>query len=479
MFPIFIKEKRSDILYYLIILLISIIVTNLTSKNINIIYFSFLLFLFWRSKNDYFWLEVFFVIAFGLGGLFGSTTDLFVIGPIKLSLLPVFSIIAYIKHLKTPIKIKTYFSKPIILYFIYLFFLMFLGFVVIGNSGGGRTGVRYYYYTFVLLLYLPFVITIPKIISNYGKLLQFSKLVFISVFINLIGQFITIFFSKPVTALIDPNIYLSIGYYGENIRPMFGAFQSYLGMMLSLYFYLKKEQFFNRNYLIIIYLVSIFSIFITATRGWIIAFVIVLISAFMINKSMKLIKVLLIVTIVSLLLYYNLSMVKNQVYDVLLRMETLKYIVKGDLTAGGTNWRLTTRSDKVMAVFYKSPIIGNGFSFEAMEKNDQHVGHQNILMAGGIIGYAIILYFWIYLVYQIYECYRRTKNQNMKNAKAILLLIPFFLGLFIIHSSSTSLFGYLIYVHGTGNFFFIIIVLSLFNTLINETYKNVKLMEYK
>jgi hypothetical protein len=53
-----------------------------------------------------------------------------------------------------------------------------------------------------------------------------------------------------------------------------------------------------------------------------------------------------------------------------------------------------------------------------------------------------------------------------------LKLIPFFLmALFLIHSTSTALFGYSVYVKAYGNMLWIVIVISLINKILNEYYE--------
>ena len=137
-------------------------------------------------------------------------------------------------------------------------------------------------------------------------------------------------------------------------------------------------------------------------------------------------------------------------------------LAKGDLSAGGTNSRLSTRHDKVMEVFYKYPIFGGGFSTEVMDKTDQHVGNQNILMAGGIIGYLIVLYFWIYYINKVLKI-RNKLSLNNKYRNGLSFMIVIFFSTILIHSSSTSLYGYIAFLKGGSKIIQITIIYVILN----------------
>lgn len=468
-------QKKTDIIYYILIMGITLVVNNFTNQSVKLLYYLIILFIFIQSKNSIIWLVIFFSVIMSIGEFFASTKYFFSSGPLKISLLPLFSIAALIKHHNISFNDHNIFKKPFKIYVIYLIFLLLYGFLILGNSGNGIYGTNYYAHTVIFIIVFPLFYTIQKMIKNYSDLLRLVNLIFISVLINLIGQIITIYFKKTFIDIVGVGRTIVDDRYGQHIvRPWSGVFHCYIAFIMGIYFYLKKEKYFSSNYLILVAATSLLSIVFSVTRGWIIAFGIVLITTVFIVGNIKYIRLVIIMMILSMISYLIVPTIKTQIDKVIRRFETIELILEGDLTGGGTVSRLTTRHDNVMRLFYKRPIIGSGFSKEAMDRNDMHVGNQNILMSGGIIGYGIILYFWLYFFYQIVKTRVKLTNANITEAKAISLLIPALLGLLTIHSSSTFLFAYINYVQGLEKLFFVAIIFAIFNRMLLETNKLIK-----
>lgn len=466
------KQKINDAQQYIFILFITLIINNFTGQYIKLIYYTTLLFIFYRSKKDFLWLAVFFSVIMSIGSFYADTKYFFELGPVKISLLPLFSIAAVLKYVKNRIRMENLFKKPFKIYFIYLVFLIIYGFLVKGNSGHGIEGTNYYAHTLMFLLAFPLFITIPKILNRYDDILRFTNLLTIAVFINIFGQFITIIMNKTFLELVGIGETFIDDRFGQYIvRAASGAHINFIVLIVGLYFFLKKEKYFKNHYLVLVVCISFISVIFSVTRGWIIAFGIVLISTVFITGNIKYIRTLFIIMVINALAYIAFPVIKAQTDKVIRRMETIELILEGDLTGGGTVSRLTTRHEKVMRLFYDSPIIGSGFSQEAMDNMDQHVGNQNILMSGGVIGYSIILYFWIYFIHSVLNTRNQIIRHNKTEAKAIMVFIPALLGLLTIHSSSTFLFAYVNYVQGSNNLFFMAIIFAFFNTILIEVKK--------
>lgn len=464
------KGKKIDKapLFFAGLLILTAMVLYFTPKLIQTAYFVIILVIFWKTKFDYLWLVFALVMTQDIGGAFYSlTSDIVKIGPVEVSYLYLFTIVSFLKYYKEPNKSVFLFKKPVIIYLVYLFFLMFLGFFIYGNDGGGRSGLRYYFLTFFFLITALNLFTVPKILNSFEKIKKFASLIFVAIILNLIGQIFHVLNGAPLYLKFGDvtSGYREIDFVEKLVRPVWGHAIILIGISLAMFFYLTKNNNFKKGYLNIIILVSILSVFIGATRGWIISLSFLLI-AFL--TQIKLSKSVLIISVSVAVLYIMLSLnssVRVQFSNVFERLSTLEKLAKGDLTAGGTNVRLTTRSHKVMEVFYMHPIFGTGFSNEGMDKNDQHVGNQNILMAGGLVGFLIILYFWIYIIHAVIK-YRNRLSYLNKYKRGLVFIISILITSLLIHSSSTSLYGYLAYVKSNPKFFFVIIFITILNQLL-------------
>lgn len=459
------KSKfNNEIIQFLSLLILTTIVLYYTPSIVQTVYFFSLLFLFWKSKKDYFWLAFTFVIVKDIGGIFyEQTLNILKVGPLELSFLFLFTIVAFVKQFGKHKKINFLLRKPFKVYLFYLFFLMYLGFLIYGNDGGGKSGLRYYFTTSFFLIYMLNIYSVPRILDSMQKVELFAKLIFVCLFINLLGQIFHItngapFYAKFGQVVVDRP---DINYMDKLVRPVWGHTIIFLGIISAMFFYLTKNKTFKNNYLLVIILVSLVSVFIGATRGWIIALTSLLLGFLFLNKINKSISILIFSTAFFAILFSTSSIVRIQSTKVFDRLTTLEKLVGGDATAGGTNLRLTTRHNKVMNVFYKYPVFGGGFSTEAMKKNDMHVGNQNILMSGGIIGYLIIVYFWMYYIYKVLII-RKKLSINNKYRSGLYFMIVILFATILIHSSSTSLYGYLAYIRGK------IFIIAILFTILNQ-----------
>jgi len=455
----------NEVIQFISLFILSALVIYFTPSVVQTGYFLLLLLFFWRSEKDYFWLALIYVIGKDAGGIFNHLTEeVLKVGPINLSLIFLFSIVAFVKVYRKHKKVNFLFKKPFKLYLFYLFFLIYLGLLIYGNEGGGKSGFRYYFQIFIFLIYLLNFYSIPRILNSLTKIEGFIKLIFITLFLNLLGQIYHILKGIPLFIKYgspDKEFYLR-DFAEILVRPVWGHVFILIGAISAMLFYLTKNERFKESYLLVIISLCMVSVFIGATRGWIIALSFMLIGFLLINNKFKSFKFLFIGLSFIGILFISSFVVRNQISKVYDRLTTLEDLAKGDLSAGGTNSRLSTRHDKVMEVFYKYPIFGGGFSTEVMDKTDQHVGNQNILMAGGIIGYLIVLYFWIYYINKVLKI-RNKLSLNNKYRNGLSFMIVIFFSTILIHSSSTSLYGYIAFLKGGSKIIQITIIYVILN----------------
>jgi O-antigen ligase len=124
-----------------------------------------------------------------------------------------------------------------------------------------------------------------------------------------------------------------------------------------------------------------------------------------------------------------------------MRLSSIQLLISGDLTAGGTLQRLDVRMPKVMNKFWESPIIGWGFSNGFQEYKDGHVGHANILLNIGLLGYVFINIIYLKICIKTKKIIQN-REVLMKEGRAPLVYLFGLFSIFIIHSSSTQFWGY-------------------------------------
>lgn len=439
------------------------------------VFFLIMSYLFLKSKKNYFWLAYFFVVIMGIGGFFTKLTDNVIeLGAVDINLLFLYSFVSLIKVKRDKLEAPYFLKNHINVWIFYMVVLLYIGLLLIGNSGGGKSGYRYYYLITLMLPALTLLYTTYRFIPNEQALLNFSRLIFLVVFINVIGQFVHLLVGQPVYMFFAK----SQGMYEDEVimkdftkkllRPAWGATTMILAFFLAIYWQINKRHKFKQLYLSLIVFLTIFSIFITATRGWIIAMFFFIMSALYfvsMKNKLKILKIIFGFFLLFFIAYASSETVQIQTEKVVLRLATLEDLAKGDLSAGGTNSRLTNRNDPVMKLFYKRPIFGSGFSAEGLSTNDQHVGNQNILMSGGVVGFLIFVFLWTFIIRTVLRVHKENK-WNKSYRGETLLLIPFFISLFIIHSSSMSIFGYIAYIKHPSKLLLIGVVFAIMNQII-------------
>ena len=470
---------RSDLINFLLWIGLAFVSANFLPNIASLLVIAFLAYRYINSKDNLLYFTVFIILISDLAGLFGkSFNNLVSFSLIDLNLIQVFIFINYIKlFFQWKNRPVLHFKKALIVYLFYFLVLIILGFFV-GVESSGKSGLRHYFFIANILLLVPIFIVLPYNLRGNNFSLRLSNLLFIVVFINLMGQIIMLLWGVPLAQILnpDPTYRITAGdtnYIQEALRPILAPWLMLLALFLSFLSIAGKSVHFKKNYLYIIVFLSFMSIFITATRGWILAFIIFIgISSMLYSvKEGRRIALLAFVSLaLFVVLYFTSSLFRVQIGKSFERFATVELILEGDISAGGTSIRHIRGAD-VMEGFYESPIIGLGFSSDSLDLSDQHVGNQMILLSGGIIGMIIILYLLIYIVLKSLKInnYLLSSGTSFGKYYGELKLIPAFIAsLFFIHSTSTALFGYSIYTKAYGNMLWVVISFSLINLIINE-----------
>jgi len=395
---------------------------------------------FYRSKKDYFWFALVFIAESQPGSLFILTDvkhSFSILQNTPLGLLyfwMVFIIIAFIKSLKSRIEHPFFLNNVILVMLIYIGMLMLIFKMRKLSDFGG----------FIpwLLLYI-----IPRSFKSQSDYKRFFNLIFAfvgfvlmtQIYFLLIGHDINLMLGGKLKTILPDR---TIEDAAQALRPVAGITIPFFSIIGSVLLLLYKKTGISKNYLYIILITSMFSIFLSATRGWIIAALLIFMSYLFISfKNPFGLLSKFIVPIVLLLVLFNfIPSLKKQSEMAFARIETILNLAEGDVTAGGTLSRIDERSPRVMKKFWESPIFGFGDSSEATPFSDPHVGNQNLLLHMGILGFLIYIMLWLTFTIKLF--YREKSLSNGNEYKHLpMMMIAALMSIIVIHSSSSQWFG--------------------------------------
>jgi O-antigen ligase len=212
----------------------------------------------------------------------------------------------------------------------------------------------------------------------------------------------------------------------------------------------SKRNIFSEKYMNFVILAAYLNIFLSGTRGLIIALTIGLIifALFVDNRfflRLRFLPVMIIVVVLAL----TVPVFQNQLDAVLFRANTMTLLAAGDISAGKSTSRIDKYSPPVINKFLEFPIFGWGFSDEARATANNHVGMPTLLMQVGVVGFLFITYFWWKLFSVPISINKKLSNTNPYK-KGLLALTVALLIILIIHSTSGQQFSYMIGFYGSS-----------------------------
>lgn len=438
--------KIKDYQLLIALLLISFVSVYFTPAMFNRLAFLVILAAAYRTRGDYVYLVWFFIINDAPGRLFSAGTfeaariPLYpIMGGISISFQELFILLYIFKYLNLK-KIPPFIFKRE-----FTWFLVF-GIIVAAISFPLGMSFDNLIRTFRFLLPWTMVIIIPTFFYSRKILIRASLLIFPMVFLAFFSQIYNYFTGSYLDNFIrgTASSYL-LGVKGEAGRFYSAIFITLFSIIQSLYFIFNRKNEISKNYLGSIVFIGIFTILLTAARGWIIASFILLLGILILFGFAKKITIWIRLLIVSAVIFWIASsqfpILQRQLDASFQRLTTLEVLARGDITAGGTLQRLDVRSPRVMHKFWESPFIGWGFSDDYYDYQDGHVGNQNILLNVGILGYVYVTGLFIYFCLKIWKLARK-KEILILEGKAPLIFMLGLIFVFIIHASSTQFWGY-------------------------------------
>jgi O-antigen ligase len=443
-----IKDQLRLILFYVGTILVVYGMPRLGAPDI-IIQLIFLLIIVaaYKTRDDIFWFAWYFALVNAPGGLFSSRSGVGFTIPnyylpmgIGLGFSDLFVVMYIVKTLKTINKSGFVFNRQIWLFISIALVYFGLSFVI---------GVSFSQIVGTVRMIIPWfwLLIIPRYINGKGDIRRLYMLLVPFFTMAFIGLFYSYFSGQPLVNAISGLSAHRNGMEeaGNRLFRIFSAhFINFFLLVMSLYYLSQKKIVLNRNLLIAITFIGSMSLFLAASRGWILGLLIIFSSFFFISGFgllKQLLRVIVIVGILMIIITNVFPMIFAQGSMAFQRLLTLEYLFEGDLTAGGTLGRITIRSPRVMAVWRESPIIGWAFSSNYHSYADIHVANQTNLLNFGILGFIAItlIYFSIVL-----KTYHKGRDPAVKRSieNSSLVFVFTLLSLFFIHSTSGMLWGF-------------------------------------
>ena len=433
------------------VLLIATIIVVYMQPVLSYPFFIVLFYLAYKSDKSYFWLAYIFILLQAPGELFsaGMRTEihrlpLFSFGPgISFSTFEVFMVVLLVKSLQYKSDNVNIFKRDFAILAIVMIIYLIIG-IMIGLSSRNMIMVLRG------LVSWSWIIIIPSLLhdrEDVRKLMQLLFPIVILAFGSQIYSYISGYALDDMLRDADPTRYAR--QIDETTqfasRMISGPYLILICFAMTLYYLIKNDKTFPSGYLYMIMFISCLTIFLSATRGWIIAFTVMLIIA-MFSTGNILLKRTVGIFFTSMIILYILitqfPVLERQMELSWERMKTLESLAEGDVTAGGTLGRIDQRGSRVMRKFMESPLIGFGFSDEFRKNTDEHVGHHSLLLNVGILGYILIMGYFLRWIILFFRTPGQLKSLGYPGGDGYQAFGILLIGILIIHSSSTQFIGF-------------------------------------
>jgi len=401
------SEKRyfnilpAGIVRFITVIAGSIVAVYYLPNILKSIWFVFLLVLYFRSKDEPFWLAFFLVLSDGFIGFFGLYEAI-------LTLLPglpgievgqFYIVLTGVKAIKTGRRPPVFFNNILKACLAYLILLIAVG-LLFGLSGGLNVYFRVFKLTLPFLLFY----SIPCLLKGRHDYERFFGFIFFVCLIASLSQVFNVMSGVGPAAMLRgrtidrySQIYLDMTF---GYRGFYNPAISLIGFFGTFYYLTGRRKIYASNYLYIIMASILLNVFLSASRGWMISFgsmlALFMLVALKTGSRTRKLSMLVILIVGASFLIANQPRIVKQISLAIERLSTIKTFVKGDPTAGGTLSRIDKRRPRVLKKWYESPLVGWGFSNEFFEYNDGHVGNANILLHSGICGATLLAIFFTY-----------------------------------------------------------------------------------
>jgi hypothetical protein len=363
------------------------------------------------------------------------------------------------------------FKNDVLVLGLLLLFTIAISFV---NGFSGDSSIEMLHDCFPLLLIYSF----SKLFTDESEIKRMDSFLFPLVFVAFASQIYTFFTGAYLldyftdTTSVDSKLLLA---GGQDVARVYNCvFLIMYTFHKALLYYFRQDNSFNKTYLLALIIVPFISLLLSATRGWILAFIIVfLISGIIFGTSKRVVRVIqMVVGVIIIFIVMNVisPIIRQQFDQAIERFSTISSIAQGDLSAGGTSIRMSERGPRVMEKVMERPFFGWGFSDTYFMFRDGHVGHHTLLLNVGIFGYLIFLVVFIRWVILTYR-YSKYQYSVKEYGKTIIIYTLSLIFIFTVHSTSRQFWGFTLGDKATS-FMAIFLLLTSFNVDIKTCLKN-------
>lgn len=434
------KVIDKKLIRFLFLILLTIIVSIFLAQNfVSTVFYAVILVLYSKSKDESFWLAYFFVTTDGFLGFLGPYSALLNILPglpgIEIS--QIYIIIALYKIWKSRKDVKPFYSKWTILLFCYVIIL-----VLVGLAHGLSGDLNLYFKIAKIILPLALFRSTPRLFKSIDQYAELFRLLFVVFIFAFFAQVFTVItgFSPAANFALKQQEELEVG---RNLRTIYNPFISIVVLCGSLFFLsIKGQKYFSKSYLNIMAILCFGMAFLSATRGWMIAFTFIIFVFNVFINKLEFKNLMLVISLFVVIFAISLSFerINKQIMFSIERTLTLESLAKGDKTAEGTLVRLDERGPPVMEAWQQSPILGYGFSNIYFAKQDAHVGNLTLMLHSGVIGISLMIMFFVFVINKLRRLKIYQPNNPYKNGARVIIAV--LLGWFFIHSTSGQHFAY-------------------------------------
>lgn len=440
------KKKYKDYKILIILLFTSFFSVYYMSAMLSRLIFLGILVAAFRTRYDYVYLVWFFIINDAPGRLFsGGAIDSIriplypVTAGISVSFEELFLFLYLFKYLNLKNKTAFLFNKEFSSYIVF-------GVLVSGYSILLGMNFENIVRTFRILSPWCLVFIMPVFIYNRQILRRSYLLLFPIVGLAFFSQILVYFTGDYLESFLISDARHLVFDEGAGPRRSYSAiYLTMSSILMGLYYLFNRKQEINKSYLSLVIFLGFFSIFLSATRGWILALSLIIIGTLVLtgfSKEMaRWVQIVFVSTVVFVIVSTQFPIVSKQVEATIHRLQTLESLAMGDVTAERTLIRLHVRGPRVMSKFWQSLFVGWGFSNEYYDYADGHVGHQNILLNVGVLGYVVINGIFTLLCLKIWRMARRRDVRKSEGNAPVIFLLGL-VAVFLIHSSSTQFWGF-------------------------------------
>lgn len=435
------KDFNSTVLYLLAFTGLTgftLVITYFTSGPIRSLWYILLLTLYFVSDDEAFWLAFFLSTIDGFLGFFGlyEVTLNILPGLPAVELAQLYIVLSVVKAIKNRAKVFIFYHKYLQILLIYLLFLIIWG-QLMGFTGGLNVYFRVLKGVIPMLLFY----SIPRLFVVQSTYDRFFRLIFLIIILA---------FSAQIFTLLTGISPLEVSGRGEEtvdtgeFRVFYNASSTLIGLFAALYYLnINKNKAPDRLFLFLMIIVATGIAVLSATRGWIISFSLIITMTIIFTGMIRSRRILEFAVFAVPLVFWAITnpAINRQIAFASERLGKIESIAEGDLTAGGTLQRLDYRSARVLEGWKENPVFGWGLSDKGYEYGDGHVGNQSLLAMSGVVGFVLLNGFLIYFAYKMFHAYQISGKHN-RDKNSLRVIVFFLAGWFIIHSSSGQQFNY-------------------------------------